>query len=140
MSTDLKSLLIANWDATIIAAGQIQYLEDCPSKHIGQGVGLIREITDHTPSGMTYKQSDFKSGDIFRVFLIDNSDTNVLLRSSALTKICNNFTGNATYDRLIPRLQEQVWDKDEDGRSVTKWRRILQMPLVCTKNNKDLFT
>ena len=140
MADDIKSIISDTWDVTIIAKGTITYEEDCPSDYIGQGMSIVHEVTDYTPSGMTYKQSDFKSGDIYRIKFIDVNAENVLLRVSALTKICDSFTGNTIYDRLIPRNQEIVWDKGTEERPLPQYRRMAQMPLVATKNNKNLYT
>lgn len=140
MADDLKNILIDNWDITIIAKDQIEYLEICPLEYFAKGVGLVRELTDYTPSGMTYKQSDFKSGHLFRIYFVDNSEANIDLRVSAITKICDAFTGNTYYDRLIPRNNEIVWDKGTEDRPMLAYRRVAQMPLIATKNNRNIYT
>jgi len=140
MADDVVSVITDNWDATIIAIGLVKYLNKLPLKFINKGIGVIREVNDYTPSGMDYKQSDFKSGHIFRIFFKDLNEDNIDLRISALVKICNAFKGNTLYDRFIPRLNEISWGKDENGESVPDFQRVAQMPLVATKNNRNLFT
>ncbi len=139
MSTDIKTILNANWDTTIIAKGTIEYEELLPPEFINDGVGIVDETANYAPAGFTRQQTDAFGGDIFRIKLYGTTADNVRLRISALIKIADTFTGNARYTRLYPQQQEIVWDKGSEDRPLYQYRRMAQLPVLCSKNNVSLY-
>lgn len=139
MATDAKNILIDNWDVTIIAKGKIVYDSQTPMGCVGKGIVIEEEITDLTPSGMTFKQGSANSADIYRVHIFDTSVANMQLRLSALTKIADTFTGNAQYNRIRPRVKEYVWEKSSESGRVRTQRRHIQLPVEFIRNNVSIY-
>ena len=139
-ASDLKTLIENNWDATIIVIGLIKENSDLPLEYINDGIAIVEEQSDWHPAGLTQKQTDALGGDIFRLYFIHSSVENCRKQLAAIIKIADTFTGNAVYNRLYPRSNEFVVMKQWNEMPLPQYHRICEMPILCNKNNVNIYT
>lgn len=142
-AANLKSIFEAYWDETIITKGLIRDNSKLPIMYINKGVCIDDELSDWHPAGFTHQQTDAFGKDVMRIYLIDSDMDNVRKRAKAISKIADQFNaagGNTNYDKLYPRNQEIVTLKQWNEQPIPDYWKVVQYPIECVLNNKNLYT